>query len=246
MFIYSASLLSQAEPSSTQRICHHKSPFSRPTLSCPSWEPTKVTVDGCTSSNLAFASTESTLPYAIVSPIPFRPFQLSSLTSNADVRAGHSENAWVNVTHLITYLRYLRFMPNRVVLSLLANEDHSPKDVVHHLKPGLKMKVRPPSCITVNSSDPPLVGLLNRHLDTRPLDLNGACPLPRRPLKTAPPTLRPPAACPTAPAPAEPPATPPTAAAAGHAALQLRHGAQAPQSARGPVEQARLCAVREC
>jgi len=62
-------------------------------------------------------------------------------TPRADVRAGHSENAWVNVTHLITYHRYLRFMPNGVVLSLLANEDQSPHDVVHYLKPGLKMKV---------------------------------------------------------------------------------------------------------
>ena len=59
----------------------------------------------------------------------------------ADVRTGHSENAWVNVTHLITYHRYLRFMPNGVVLSLLANDDQSPHDVVHNLKPGLKMKV---------------------------------------------------------------------------------------------------------
>lgn len=34
-------------------------------------------------------------------------------------------------------------MPNGVVLSLLANEDQSPHDVVHNLKPGLKMKVCP-------------------------------------------------------------------------------------------------------
>jgi hypothetical protein len=84
---------------------------------------------------------EYTLLYAIVSPNPFHVSLLSLPTSRADVRAGHSENAWVNITHLITYHRYLRFMPNGVVLSLLANEDQSPHDVVHYLKPGLKMKV---------------------------------------------------------------------------------------------------------
>ena len=63
-------------------------------------------------------------------------------------------------------------MPNGVVLSLLANEDQSPQDVVHYLKPGLKMKVCPPFHITADSSqlygdtDPPLPGLLNWHLDT--------------------------------------------------------------------------------
>ena len=81
------------------------------------------------------------MPYATVSPIPLRVSLLLFPTLSADVRAGYSENAWVNVTHLITYHRYLRFMPNGTVLSLLANEDQSPQDVVHCLKPGLRMKV---------------------------------------------------------------------------------------------------------
>jgi len=56
------------------------------------------------------------------------------------VRAGLSENAWVSVTHLITYHRYLRFLPSGDVLSLLANEDADPKEVVHSLRPDLRMK----------------------------------------------------------------------------------------------------------
>jgi F-box protein 9 len=107
-----------------------------------------VTADGSISSNRASASTASTLPCVIVSLIPFHTFLLWWPTPKADVRAGHSENAWVNITHLITYHRYLRFMPNGVVLSLLANEDQSPHDVVRNLKPGLKMKVRLLSCVT--------------------------------------------------------------------------------------------------
>ena len=39
-------------------------------------------------------------------------------------------------------------MPNGVVLSLLANEDQRPQDVVHSLKPGLKMKVYLLFCAT--------------------------------------------------------------------------------------------------
>jgi len=56
------------------------------------------------------------------------------------VRSGLSENAWVSISHLITYHRYLRFFPDGVVLSLLANEDASPQEVVHYLHPGLRMK----------------------------------------------------------------------------------------------------------
>ena len=71
-----------------------------------------MTVDECSLSNRASASTESTLPCAIVHPNPFHTSLLSMPTPRADVRTGHSENAWVNVTPLITYHRYLRFMPN--------------------------------------------------------------------------------------------------------------------------------------
>ncbi|KAG1725724.1 hypothetical protein EDB19DRAFT_1754152 [Suillus lakei] len=56
------------------------------------------------------------------------------------VRMGSSENAWVNVTHLITYHRYLRFFPNGQVLSLLANEEWQPQTVIPMLKPNLRMK----------------------------------------------------------------------------------------------------------
>ena len=45
------------------------------------------------------------------------------------------------MSHLITYHRYLRFLPSGDVLSLLANEDADPKEVVHFLKPDLRMKV---------------------------------------------------------------------------------------------------------
>lgn len=56
------------------------------------------------------------------------------------VRDGLSENTWVNVSHLITYHRYLRFYPNGEVLSLLANEEVSPQQAIHLLKPSLRMK----------------------------------------------------------------------------------------------------------
>jgi len=56
------------------------------------------------------------------------------------IRSGLSENAWVNVSHLITYHRYLRFLPNGEVLSLLANDEHQPQQVIPVLKPGLRMK----------------------------------------------------------------------------------------------------------
>ncbi|KAF9240634.1 hypothetical protein BU15DRAFT_87547 [Melanogaster broomeanus] len=42
------------------------------------------------------------------------------------VRRGLSENAWINISHLITYHRYLRFYPDGRVLSLLANEEYQP------------------------------------------------------------------------------------------------------------------------
>ncbi|KAG1860684.1 hypothetical protein DFJ58DRAFT_701133 [Suillus subalutaceus] len=56
------------------------------------------------------------------------------------MRMGSSENAWVNVTHLITYHRYLRFFPNGQVLSLLANDEWQPQTVIPMLKPSLRMK----------------------------------------------------------------------------------------------------------
>ncbi|KAH7921300.1 hypothetical protein BV22DRAFT_1038818 [Leucogyrophana mollusca] len=56
------------------------------------------------------------------------------------VRTGLSENAWVNISHLITYHRYLRFFPDGKVLSLLANEEHQPQQVIPMLKPTLRMK----------------------------------------------------------------------------------------------------------
>jgi len=49
------------------------------------------------------------------------------------MRPGLSENAWVNVSHLVTYHRYLRFFQDGSVLSLLAN-DENPSQVVHQLK----------------------------------------------------------------------------------------------------------------
>jgi len=53
------------------------------------------------------------------------------------VRPGLSENAWINVTHLITYHRYLRFFPDGTVLSLLANDDN-PSEIVHILLPSYR------------------------------------------------------------------------------------------------------------
>ncbi|KAH9072087.1 hypothetical protein EDB83DRAFT_2571678, partial [Lactarius deliciosus] len=56
------------------------------------------------------------------------------------IRHGLSENAWVNISHLITYHRYLRFYPNGQVISLLANEEHEPQHVITILRPTLRMK----------------------------------------------------------------------------------------------------------
>ncbi|KAI0075306.1 hypothetical protein K474DRAFT_1709112 [Panus rudis PR-1116 ss-1] len=56
------------------------------------------------------------------------------------IRNGLSENAWVNITQLITYHRYLRFYPDGTVLSLLANEEISPQQIIPMLKPNLNMK----------------------------------------------------------------------------------------------------------
>ncbi|KAG2365015.1 hypothetical protein BDR07DRAFT_1481870 [Suillus spraguei] len=53
---------------------------------------------------------------------------------------GLQRERWVNVTHHITYHRYLRFFPNGEVLSLLANEEWEPQTVVPMLKPNLRMK----------------------------------------------------------------------------------------------------------
>ncbi|KAF9038454.1 hypothetical protein BJ165DRAFT_1324052, partial [Panaeolus papilionaceus] len=56
------------------------------------------------------------------------------------IRPGLSDNRWVNVSHLITYHRYLRFYPTGHVLSLLVNEEHGPQQVIPMLKPTLRMK----------------------------------------------------------------------------------------------------------
>lgn len=56
------------------------------------------------------------------------------------IRRGLSEYAWVNVSHLITYHRYLRFYPDGQVLSLLANEEVKPQSVIPIMKPSLRMK----------------------------------------------------------------------------------------------------------
>ncbi|KAG5723678.1 F-box only protein 9 [Termitomyces sp. T112] len=56
------------------------------------------------------------------------------------VRPGLSENSWVTINHLITYHRYLRFYPSGQVLSLLANEEFTPQQVIPLLKPTLRMK----------------------------------------------------------------------------------------------------------
>ncbi|KAJ7195729.1 hypothetical protein C8J57DRAFT_1107157 [Mycena rebaudengoi] len=56
------------------------------------------------------------------------------------VRPGLSENSWVNLSHLITYHRYLRFFPDGKVLSLLANEEAPPAQVIPTLKPSLRKK----------------------------------------------------------------------------------------------------------
>ncbi|KAJ7890450.1 hypothetical protein B0H14DRAFT_3703247 [Mycena olivaceomarginata] len=45
------------------------------------------------------------------------------------------------ISHLITYHRYLRFFPDGKVLSLLANEETQPAQVIHTLKPSLRKKV---------------------------------------------------------------------------------------------------------
>jgi len=67
-------------------------------------------------------------------------FDNNSSLKNLQSRQGLGESAWHSVTHLITYHRYLRFLPSGTVLSLLLNDDHSPSDVVHLLKPTLEMK----------------------------------------------------------------------------------------------------------
>ncbi|PVF98089.1 hypothetical protein CPB86DRAFT_387149 [Serendipita vermifera] len=51
------------------------------------------------------------------------------------IRTGHSDNAWVNITHLITYHRYLRFLPNGVVISLLSSDSTaSPQEIIPRLR----------------------------------------------------------------------------------------------------------------
>ncbi|KAB5594478.1 F-box protein pof7 [Ceratobasidium theobromae] len=57
----------------------------------------------------------------------------------ADVRPGQSENAWVNVGHLVTYHRYLRFLPDGRALSLL-DQTLEPREAVHLMTPDLQLK----------------------------------------------------------------------------------------------------------
>ncbi|KAF7430901.1 hypothetical protein PC9H_006616 [Pleurotus ostreatus] len=56
------------------------------------------------------------------------------------VRPGLSENHWVNISHLITYNRYLRFFPDGRVLSLLVNEEYTPQQMIPLLKYNSRMK----------------------------------------------------------------------------------------------------------
>ncbi|GJJ11307.1 hypothetical protein Clacol_005539 [Clathrus columnatus] len=56
------------------------------------------------------------------------------------VRNGLGENPWVTVSHLITYRRFLRFLPNGKVMSYQTNEDQEISDVVHSLQPSLVKK----------------------------------------------------------------------------------------------------------
>ncbi|KAH7335449.1 hypothetical protein B0J17DRAFT_670236 [Rhizoctonia solani] len=54
-------------------------------------------------------------------------------------RRGQSENLWANVDHLVTYHRYLRFLPDGRVLSLL-DQNLEPREAVHLITPDLVMK----------------------------------------------------------------------------------------------------------
>ncbi|KEP49965.1 putative F-box protein pof7, related protein [Rhizoctonia solani 123E] len=54
-------------------------------------------------------------------------------------RPGQSENLWANVDHLVTYHRYLRFLPDGRVLSLL-DQNLEPREAVHLITPDLVMK----------------------------------------------------------------------------------------------------------
>ncbi|EJU03807.1 hypothetical protein DACRYDRAFT_49450 [Dacryopinax primogenitus] len=56
------------------------------------------------------------------------------------IRPGQSENAWVAIRHLITYHRLLRFYPDGTVVSLLTNEEKPLADIVHLLKPEIRVK----------------------------------------------------------------------------------------------------------
>jgi len=55
------------------------------------------------------------------------------------VRPGQSESGWANVTHLITYHRYLRFFPDGTVLSLL-DQNHPPAEIVQLMILTTKLK----------------------------------------------------------------------------------------------------------
>ncbi|KAJ3555380.1 hypothetical protein NM688_g2607 [Phlebia brevispora] len=49
-------------------------------------------------------------------------------------RPGLGESVWVNVSHLVTYRRYLRFYPSGQVLSLLTNEGENPQHSIPKLQ----------------------------------------------------------------------------------------------------------------
>ncbi|KIO24859.1 hypothetical protein M407DRAFT_25818 [Tulasnella calospora MUT 4182] len=74
------------------------------------------------------------------------PPQVDDLAMMRDIGSSYDDDwrhMYINhprVSHLITYHRYLRFMPDGTVLSLLANNEISPSQVVHTLKPSLKTK----------------------------------------------------------------------------------------------------------
>ncbi|KAG9313070.1 hypothetical protein JVU11DRAFT_6510 [Chiua virens] len=99
------------------------------------------------------------------------------------VRRGLGENVWVNVSHLITYHRYLcvtlstapsmltslsRFFPDGQVLSLLANEDYQPALVIPILKPSLRMKGFYIGDWRLEGSNVLVTNLVERHAHTSP------------------------------------------------------------------------------
>lgn len=56
------------------------------------------------------------------------------------VRPGLGDNAWVSINHLITYRRYLRFLPDGQVVSLLASDQIPPQEIIPYLDSSFRMK----------------------------------------------------------------------------------------------------------